>query len=138
QLILSLWIFFRHGVDIIHACNPPDTIFLVGMLYKPFGVRFIFDQHDITPELYIAKYGREGFYYKVLLALEKATYRTADVVIATNESYRAIAMERGNKSPTDIFIVRSAPDTSRFYAVQPDHRLRNGRKFLVAYLGVMG
>lgn len=138
QLILSLWIFARSGFDVIHACNPPDTIFLVGMLYKPFGVRFLFDQHDINPELYVAKYGRQGFYHRVLLSLEKMTYRTADVVIATNNSYRAIAMERGDKNANDIFIVRSAPDLRSFHPVAPDERLKNGRKYLVAYLGVMG
>ncbi len=138
ELVLSLWIYVRHGFDIIHACNPPDTIFIIGMLFKPFGVKFLFDQHDINPELYIAKYGRKDFYYKALLFLERTTYRIADVVISTNESYKAIALERGNKNPNDVFIVRSAPDTSQFHPVRPDPALKNDREHLVAYLGVMG
>ncbi len=138
ELSLAIWIYLRYGFDIIHACNPPDTIFIIGLLFKPFGVKFLFDQHDINPDLYIAKYGREDFYYNLLLFLEMMTYRTADVVISTNQSYRALALNRGGKNPDDIFIVRSAPDTARFHAVTPDPALKNGRTFLVAYLGVMG
>jgi len=138
QLFLTLGIYIRHGFDAIHACNPPDTIFLLARLLKPLRVKFLFDQHDINPELYLAKYDRQDFFYRLLLWLEHQTYRTADVVISTNESYRSIALARGNKLDDDVFIVRSAPDTARFHPVSADDSLRRGRRYLVAYLGVMG
>ena len=97
---LSLKILFGRGFDIIHACNPPDTIFLIGGFYKLFGKKFVFDHHDINPELYEAKFGKRGFGQKLLLALERLTFRTADMVISTNESYRHIALTRGRVDPT--------------------------------------
>src|SRR3954468_7526011 len=110
---LSLKVLFGRGFDIIHACNPPDTIFLIGGFYKLFGKKFVFDHHDINPELYEAKFGRRGFGYKLLSWLERMTFRTADLVISTNESYRDIAIERGGKDPGDVFVVRSGPDLTR-------------------------
>src|SRR3954466_6347545 len=106
---LSLKILFGRGFDILHACNPPDTIFLIGGFYKLFGKKFVFDHHDINPELYEAKFGRRDFFYRLLLKLERWTFRTADVSIATNESYRRIAMERGGMPPERVFVVRSGP-----------------------------
>jgi len=138
ELLLAWRIFLTRGFDILHACNPPDNIFLVALTFRPFGVRFVFDQHDINPELYIAKYGKKGPLYYVLLALERFTYATAHLVIATNESYRKIALSRGHKRPEQVHIVRSAPDTTRFRPVEPDPVLREGRRYLVAYVGVMG
>jgi len=138
ELWLTSYIFLRSGFDIIHACNPPDNIFLIALLFKPFGVKFVFDQHDINPELYIAKYNRKDWLYRILSWLEKGTYRAADLVISTNESYRAIALDRGKKKPEDVQIVRSAPDISKFRPVPPDAEIKRGRTFLVAYLGVMG
>lgn len=138
ELVLAWRVFLTRGFDIIHACNPPDNICLIGLLFKPFGVRFVFDQHDINPELYIAKYGKKGPLYHVLLAFERLTYATADMVISTNQSYRQIALTRGRKAPEKVHIVRSAPDTSRFRAVEPDESLKRGHRYLVVYLGVMG
>lgn len=138
ELLLAWKIFLTRGFDVIHACNPPDNICLIGLTFKPFGVKFVFDQHDVNPELYIAKYGRKGPLYYLLLAFERLTYATADMVISTNQSYRQTALTRGKKNPEDVHIVRSAPDTSRFRAVEPDPSLKRGKRFLVAYLGVMG
>ena len=135
---LSLRILFGRGFDIIHACNPPDTIFLIGGFYKLFGKKFVFDHHDINPELYEAKFGKRGFGQKILLALERLTFRTADMVISTNESYRWIALTRGGVNPNDVFVVRSGPDLTRLKQVPPNPALRKGRRFLVGYLGVMG
>ena len=135
---LSLRILFGRGFDIIHACNPPDTIFLIGGFYKLFGKKFVFDHHDINPELYEAKFGKRGFGQKLLLALERFTFRTADMVISTNESYRWIALTRGGMDPDDVFVVRSGPDLTRLKQVPPNPALRKGRKYLVGYLGVMG
>lgn len=135
---LSLKVLFGRGFDIIHACNPPDTIFLIGGFYKLFGKQFVFDHHDINPELYEAKFGKRGLGRKLLVALERMTFRTADLVISTNESYRKIALTRGGVDPDQVFVVRSGPDLTRLRRVPPNPALRKGRKYLVGYVGVMG
>src|SRR5262249_19872538 len=126
------------GFDVIHACNPPDTIFLIAGFYKLFGKKFLFDHHDINPELYEAKFGRRDFFYRLMRTLERWTFRTANVSIATNESYRRIALERGGMSPDRVFVVRSGPDLSRMRIVPAQLALKRGRRFLVGYVGVMG
>jgi glycosyltransferase involved in cell wall biosynthesis len=138
EFMLSLKIAFGRGFDVLQACNPPDTIFLIGGFYKLFGKKFVFDHHDINPELYEAKFGKRGFGHKVLLALERMTFKTADMVISTNESYKAIAVERGGKNPGDVFVVRSGPDLTRLKFVPPNPALKKGRRYLVGYIGVMG
>ena len=135
---LSLRVLAKRGFDVIHACNPPDLFFLVGGFYKLFGKRFVFDHHDANPELYEAKFGRRGFLWKVMVWLEKLTFRTADVSIATNESYRRIAIERGGMAPERVFVVRSGPSLDRMRILPPDENLKRGRKYLVGYVGVMG
>ena len=135
---LSLRVLARRGFDVIHACNPPDLFFLVGGFYKLFGKRFVFDHHDANPELYEAKFGRRGFLYRVMLALERLTFKTADVSIATNESYRRIAIERGGMAPERVFVVRSGPSLDRMRILPPDENLKRGKKYLVGYVGVMG
>jgi glycosyltransferase involved in cell wall biosynthesis len=135
---LSLKVAFGRGFDVVQACNPPDTIFLIGGFYKLFGKKFVFDHHDINPELYEAKFGRKGWGRRLLLALERLSFRTADMVISTNESYRRIALGRGGKKPQDVFVVRSGPDLGRMKIVPPDPALKKGRRYLVGYVGVMG
>jgi glycosyltransferase involved in cell wall biosynthesis len=135
---LSLKVLFGRGFDVIHACNPPDTIFMIGAFYKLFGKKYVFDHHDINPELYEAKFGKRGLGRRLLVALERMSFNTADVVISTNESYRSIAIERGRKNPKDVFVVRSGPDLTRIKQVPPNPALRKGRKYLVGYVGVMG
>ena len=125
--------------DIVHICNPPDLLFLVALPLKLRGARIIFDQHDLVPELYLSRFERgTDLLYRVVLALERLTYRLADVVIATNGSYRRAALERGRKTPDRVFVVRSAPDLSRFAGGVPDPTLRKGKEHLICYLGVMG
>ena len=136
---LALKVFGRTRFKILHACNPPDTIFLIARFFKLLGVRFVFDHHDLNPELYEAKFGkRGGLFYRLLLLAERMTYRTADASIATNESYREIAIQRGGMAPDRAFIVRSAPDLSRMLPAAPRAELKRGRPFLVVYLGTMG
>ena len=137
-LLLSLRVAFTRGVDIIHACNPPDLFFLIGGLFKLFGRKFVFDHHDINPELYEAKFGRRDFFYRLLLKLERWTFRTADISIATNESYQRIAIERGGMAPERVFVVRSGPDLGRLRILPADPRLKRGRRYLVGYVGVIG
>jgi glycosyltransferase involved in cell wall biosynthesis len=138
EFMLAWRVFLTRGFDVIHACNPPDTIFLIGLFFKLFGKKFLFDHHDINPELYEAKFGRRDFFYKVMLALERWTFRAADVSIATNESYRRIAIERGGKVPEVVFVVRSGPDLRRLKVLSTIESLKDGRKYLVGYVGVMG
>jgi glycosyltransferase involved in cell wall biosynthesis len=135
---LTWKVFFKRGFDVIHACNPPDLFFLIGAFFKLFGKKFVFDHHDANPELYEAKYGRRGFFYRVMLELEDWTFRFADVSIATNESYRKIAIARGGMPPQRVFVVRSGPSLERMKIVPPQESLKKGRKHLVGYVGVMG
>ena len=136
--VLSLRVGFTRGFDVIHACNPPDLFFLIGGFYKLFGKKFLFDHHDASPELYVAKFGRKDFLYRVMVALERWTFRTADVSIATNHSYRRIAIERGGMPPQSVFVVRSGPSLERMKVQPPVASLRRGKKHLVGYVGVMG
>ncbi len=138
QLALAWRVLRVRGFDVIHACNPPETIFLVGLAFKLLGKRFLFDHHDLSPELYQAKFSRTGPVHRALLLLERLTFRTADVAIATNESLRRVAVDRGGMDPSRVFVVRSAPDLRRLAAIPaPDPGLRRGAGFLVAYVGVM-
>ncbi len=138
EFVLAVRVWLTRGFDVIHACNPPDTIFLIGRFFKLFGKKFIFDHHDINPELYEAKFGRRDFFYKLMLVLERWTFKTADISIATNESYKRIAIERGGMDPARVFVVRSGPDLKRLRILPPSESLKNGRKYLVGYVGVMG
>ena len=139
EFILSLKVLWRHGFDVIQACNPPDTIFLIGGFYKfLFGKAFIFDHHDINPELFEAKFGKRGFFHRLLTVLERLTFMTADTSIATNGTFKRIAIERGKMDPENVFIVRSIPDLKKFKRVEPNPKLKNGRKHLIGYVGIMG
>lgn len=127
-------------VDVVHACNPPDLLYLVAKMLKRKGARFVFDQHDLCPELYLSRFADRGedMLYNVVRRLEQATYKAADVVISTNESYREAAITRGNMDPGKVFVVRSAPIIDRFRQVDPEPELKNGKPHLLCYLGVMG
>jgi glycosyltransferase involved in cell wall biosynthesis len=126
-------------VDVVHAGNPPDFLVLAGLPLKRSGTRLIFDHHDLSPELYAARTGRRGGAVdRALRALERLSFRAADLVIATNETYRRVAIERGAKDPDDVVVVRNGPDLTRFHAVAPDPSLKHGKPFLLAYAGVMG
>ncbi|MEU9404202.1 glycosyltransferase family 4 protein [Streptomyces sp. NPDC048281] len=126
-------------VDVVHACNPPDLLFLPALWLKRRGARFVFDQHDLVPELYLSRFGRgEDLLYRAVCALERRTYRAADIVLATNESYRDVAIRRGGQRPEDVFVVRSAPAIERFQPVPPEPELKRGKPHLLCYLGVMG
>lgn len=139
EFVLAWKVLFKRGFDVIHACNPPDLIFLVGGFFKIFlGKKFLFDHHDINPELYEAKFNRRDFFYKLMVLFERLTFKTANVSIATNESYKRIAIERGGMDPNKVFVVRSGPKLDRLRIVPPVEALKRGRKYLVGYVGVMG
>jgi glycosyltransferase involved in cell wall biosynthesis len=142
--IVSAWLslriaLFGRGFDLIHACNPPDTFWLLGWFWRLFGRRFIFDHHDLCPELFEVKFGRaSGLLYRGMVWLERRSFRAARVVITTNESHKRIAVQRGGKSPDDVFVVRSGPDLKRFTRYAPDPAYRQGKAHLLVYLGVFG
>ncbi len=136
--VLSWKVLFARGFDVIHACNPPDLFFLIGGFFKLFGKKFLFDHHDANPELYEAKFGKKDWLYRLMILLEKLTFRCADVSIATNESYRRIALGRGGMPPERVFVVRSGPSLERLKRIEPVPALKCGKRFLVGYVGVMG
>jgi glycosyltransferase involved in cell wall biosynthesis len=138
QTVLSFKVFHNRRFDVVHICNPPDLLFIVALLHKIIGGRkIIFDHHDAAPELYEAKFGRRDLYWQLLTVAEKCTFWTADISIATNESYRRIAINRGAMKPDRVFVVRSGPSLDRFIAMPADPTWRHGRRFMVGYVGVI-
>ncbi len=147
EYLLALWhtlrlawkVRRRGRIDVVHACNPPDLLFLVALTLRPFGARFVFDHHDLVPELFLSRFesGRNPLYW-VSRVLERLTFALADGVISTNESYRDVAIRRGKVDPDRIAVVRSGPDLAKFVRRDPDPELHRGKTHLLAYLGVMG
>jgi glycosyltransferase involved in cell wall biosynthesis len=140
---LSVRVHRQRGFDVIQACNPPDTYWLLAWLWRARGVRFIFDHHDLNPELFLSRFGAPKglgarIQYRALLWLERMTYRVADRAIATNGSYRRIAVTRGKIAPELVTIVRSGPDTSVMRPIYPPEGARAGATHLLVYLGIMG
>jgi glycosyltransferase involved in cell wall biosynthesis len=135
-LIVSTYVFIRRGFDVMHAHNPPDTLFLAALPFKLFGKKFVFDQHDLCPELYRSRYGAaEGLVSRLLRILEWCSLKLADVTIATNESYKKIQIERANKNPRDVFVVRNGPNQMRMTPTAPSARLRGMNKCILCYIG---
>jgi glycosyltransferase involved in cell wall biosynthesis len=135
---LSIKVLFRHGFDVIHAANPPDLFFIIALFYRLFGKKFIFDQHDLSPELFQVKFkGSARLLKKLLLILETCSYRSAHLIITSNASQKMFAIERGQIQPEKVFIVRNGPDLKHFGSVEAEPDLKGGRTFLLAYVGVM-
>jgi glycosyltransferase involved in cell wall biosynthesis len=123
----------------IQACNPPDIFWPLAMAFKALErTKFVFDHHDLSPELFESRFGGRSLPYKGLRFLERRTHRSADHVISTNESYRQIAITRSGKDPADVTVVRTGPDPSKLQRGEPDNSQRRGRRYLAAYIGVMG
>ncbi len=140
MFLLALGVWIRRGFDVIQICNPPDLLFLTTLPFKLIGKRVIFDHHDLFPELYVSKTGggQGGRVYKILLLLERMTFRAADVVMSTNASYRAVATGRGGRAPEKVFVVRNGPELARIREAQPNPALKEGREHLLVYVGMMG
>src|SRR5437762_2218376 len=135
-LVVSTCIFVRRGFDVMHAHNPPDTLFLVAVPFKLLGKKFVFDQHDLCPELYRSRYSAtEGFYTRFLRVFEWCSLKLADVTIATNESYKQIQIKRANKNPYDVFVVRNGPNQMRMMPAAPSARLKGMNKSILCYIG---
>lgn len=136
--VWSLIVWMSDGFDIIHSANPPDIFFAIAWPFKLLGKKYVYDEHDLCPELYDSKFRRKGLAYRLLLALQKLSYRTADLVISTNESYRQIAKERGNVPDERQAIVRNGVDIHKWHRGKSRVELKRGFTYLAAYLGVMG
>lgn len=139
QLYLSFRVRSRERIDAIQACNPPDLLFMVALVHKLlFGTYFVFDHHDLSPELYVSKFGRKDFFYRLVQFFERRTFRAADVSIATNETFREIAIARGGMAPDKVIVVKSYPEASRFRLTEAEQSLLAPGKHLVGYIGIMG
>ena len=139
MVLLTAWVAVRKGVHVIHAANPPDTLFLIGAIFKLFGAQFVFDHHDLAPETYLSRFGRprEDFICKSLRLLERCSYAVADVVIATNESYKQLALQRGAKHRDKVYVVRNGPPLS-YLPMEPDPELVGRATHLIGYVGTIG
>jgi len=135
---LSLMVLMLDGFDIIHCANPPDLLFLIAGPFRLLGKKVVYDQHDLCPELYESKFQRQDGVYRTLLFLERLSYRAADLVISTNQSYRDIARERGDVAEERSAIIRNGVDISRFYRKIPRPELKRQFPYMAVYLGVMG
>lgn len=138
EFVLSFKIFLKKRFHVIQGCNPPDLIFIVALFYKLLGVKYVFDHHDINPELYIAKFGKKGLFYKFLVLAERLTFATANYSIATNESYKQIAITRGKMPADRVQVVRSGPKLDRLKVNGGNYKYKKGREYLVGYVGVIG
>lgn len=146
EYLHALWHWFRlapkvrreRGFDVIQGCNPPDLVFLLALWYRIRGVRYVFDHHDVCPELFEAKFAKRGILYGVMLLWERMTFATASVSIATNESFRAIARRRGKMADQDVFVVRSAPRVATFTPAPGNPAYRKGARTVLGYVGVIG
>lgn len=138
EFILSWKVYFKKRFHVIHGCNPPDLIFLTALTFRLFGVKYMFDHHDINPELYIAKYNRKDFFYWLMVKFEFLTFKTASYSIATNESYKDIAIKRGKMRPEKVQVVRSGPKLERLKILPPKDEYKKGRDYLIGYVGVIG
>ena len=133
---MSVYVAVRHGFDVIHAHNPPDTLFLVALPWKLVGKRYVFDHHDLCPELYRSRYGAgHDVLARVLQWVEWGNLKLADVTIATNDSYKQIHIQRGGRNPDTVFVVRNGPNRSRMEVTSPSQRLRQMQKKILVYIG---
>src|SRR5271154_1527686 len=137
EIRLLIQVHRERGFSIIQACNPPDLIFLAAAPFKLMDKRFIFDQHDVGPELFVVKYGHKGFLYRALMVFERMSYAMADFVITANATFKDLAVSRGRKPPSLVEVVYGAPDRKRIHRVEPEPGLHGGRKFVLGYLGII-
>lgn len=139
ELRLAKKVYREIGFDVIHGCNPPDDIYMVASFFKKYGVKYVFDHHDICPELFEAKFGStKGLLYKSQVWLERQTYKHCTFAFVTNESYRSIAIERDRMPPERVIVLRSGPKLERLRQLPPDPSIRRGYPYMVGYLGVIG
>jgi glycosyltransferase involved in cell wall biosynthesis len=140
-LVAEFWlaweVFAKRRFSVLHVCNPPDTTFLVALPFKLLGVRFVFDHHDLSPELYDSKFRKRGFFYRIVCLAEHFSFRFANISLATNESYREIAITRGNMNPDRVVVVQTCADLSDIERTEQRPELRSGKRHMVLYVGIM-
>ncbi len=142
--LLALRVLLTRGFDVVQICNPPDLLFLAVLPFKLLGKRIVFDHHDLSPEVWVAKGGEHapeenpGRVYRLLLWLEWLTFRAADAVMSTNESYKETAIGRGGVAAEDVFVVRNGLELSQLAEAAPNPELRGGKTHLILYVGMMG
>lgn len=137
EFYLAWKIYLRHPFQILHACNPPDTTFLIALPFRLLGVRFVFDHHDLSPELFLFKFPGHDLIRKVVLFFERLSFRFADLTIATNESYRDVAIERGGMRPERVVVVQTCADTHDILRMKVNPALKCGKKYMVLFVGIM-
>jgi len=134
--LATTYIYLRYGFDVIHAHNPPDTLFVVAIPFRLLGKKYVFDHHDLCPELYQSRYrAGECLQTRILRVAEWGSFKTANITIATNESYKEVQITRGKRDPKTIFIVRNGPSNKRMMQVPPSSRLRAKKKNILVYIG---
>lgn len=142
QIKLAKKIYKTHGFDVIHGCNPPDNIYIVAKKFKKYGVKYVFDHHDICPELSIAKFGlkslKSKLIYRSQLYFERQTYKKCDFAFVTNNSYKDIAIKRGKMCEDNVMVLRSGPDLTRLRIQKPIKQIKRNKTFMIGYLGVIG
>ena len=139
MLVLSLWVALKHGVDVIHAANTTDTLFVIGCVFRLLGKKYVFDQHDLSPETYLSRFHKPqpDWVYKCLRMCERLSYSCADIVVSTNDSYAQLAITRGRKDPKSVFLVRNGPPLS-YQPLPQDADIVNRARHLIGYVGTIG
>lgn len=138
QIRLAKKVYKEVGFNVIQGCNPPDNIYMVANRFKKYGVKYVFDHHDICPELFEAKFKKKGLLYQSQILLEGRTYKNCDIAFVTNESYKKIAIERGKMSADKVFVLRSGPRLERLKIQEPKDEIKRGKRYMIGYLGVIG
>lgn len=140
SLVLSLRLARGEGFDVVHAHNPPDLLVLVGAVHQRLGRRFVYDHHDLAPDLYLARFGERSSrrVHRALRWLEAWCCRAADHVIASNESYAEVERSRHGVPDDRITVVRNGPELARLRPQPPDPDLRAGADLVVTFVGVIG
>lgn len=138
-LVHAVRIYIHSGFGVIHAHSPPDLYFVIGWMFKPFGVRFVFDHHDLSPEMYEVRFpdGANSIVKRILLFVERRSFRAADRVVTTNESYASIAVDRGGIDRARVVVVRNGPDPNRVREVEADPETRAKAPYILGYIGEM-
>ena len=138
--VVCLYVYLRRGFDVIHAHNPPDTFFIIASFFKMLGKQFVYDHHDLAPEMYLARFEGvgKGIAYRVLMALEKLSYLLADLIIVTNGSYKEVAMDRGGAPANRIAVVRNGPDLREIPSALAGPSSRPMPEMTIGYIGRIG
>lgn len=137
HLFLLIKIYFHKRIHVILGCTPPDLVFLPAMFFKIAGVKYVYYQLDLNPELYLSKFHKKGFFHKMLIVLERLSFFFADYSIVPNESFKSLAISRGKMNPEKIAVIRSGPDLDRIKNTAGDIKYKIGKKYLVGYLGAI-